>query len=198
MDPNGRKKTRDGRLCGIVGTVLSGVWRLRPAALLLPVRLGGNPIAAAPAAGQLRGRKNRPAWQNNPPGWQKPPPAARQPVHPQRDPQVVTLKRGEGEGREDPDRPVAGWRGNVDRVPAPDAEDLDGLVVGPAEGVKVPGRQTAVTFKVTGRRRTRIWASRPSFQRHDRRRGGSDPRRAGQGGEGTLSACRFAHAAGAA
>ena len=146
MDPNGRKRTRDGRLCAIVGTVLSSI----VGAILLAVIFFTVLEASRPPQVQ----PNPPAWQNNPPAWQNNPPGRQKqaPPRPQgnnftlRGPQQLTLKRGETKAVTITIDRVAGWRGNVTVAPE-DTENLDGIDVDPDE-VKTAGWQTTATFRI--------------------------------------------------
>jgi hypothetical protein len=147
MDPNGRKRTRDGRLCGIVGTVLNCVFAVFALFIFTMIVLEeSQPRPAPPPPPAWQGKP--PAWQNNPPGWQK------QPARPlannfslRASPPALTLKRGETKNVTIFIDRVAGWRGNVTVAPEglDDAADFD---VTPDE-VKAPAMQTVAVFKVT-------------------------------------------------
>jgi predicted Zn finger-like uncharacterized protein len=147
MDPNGRKKTRDGRLCGIVGTILNCVFACLALVWIFAVVMAVNEAQQQP-----------PVWQNNPPVWKNnPPPGWKQPAPPQGNnftlsgpQQVVTLRRGEAKTITLNVNRVVGWRGKV-VVTADNLEELDGLDLDPDE-VKVLGGQATATFKVTAER----------------------------------------------
>jgi predicted Zn finger-like uncharacterized protein len=146
MDPSGRKKTRDGRLCGIVGTALNGIFAcVGLLVAFLIIMEASRPMPAAPPPPAFQNRP--PAWQNNPPGWQNRPGRAQGNRFTLSGPQAVTLKPGETIAVTIHIEPLGGWRGNVHVAPE-NPEELDGLKVDPAEGQEVPGGQAAVTFKV--------------------------------------------------
>jgi hypothetical protein len=140
MDPNGRKKTRDGRVCGIVGTVLNG-----GCALLALVVFFVIVLAESHSTPPIK--PNAPVWQNNPPGWQNAQPVPQVNNFTLRVLQpVVTLKRGETKTIVIMIDRVAGWGGNITVAPA--EMEGDGLDVNPDE-VKVAKGQQSATFRVT-------------------------------------------------
>jgi hypothetical protein len=148
MDPNGRKKTRDGRVCGIVGTVLNS-----GCALLALVVIFAIALAESHSTPPIK--PNPPAWQNNPPGWQNAQPVPQVNNFTLRVLQpVVTLKRGEVAVINITIDRVAGWGGEVSVAPV-EPGDLKGLNVAPDE-VKVPRRQQQATFRITAKKNANL------------------------------------------
>jgi hypothetical protein len=144
MDPNGRKKTRDGRLCGIVGTVLCCAIAAFVLFMIAMIVMDESRPQPAPQPWP----NNPPAWKNNQPGWQKQPPKAQANNFTLRAaPELLTLKHGEAKNVTIFIDRAAGWRGNVTVAPQ-DPENLADFDVTPDE-VKAPGLQAAAVFKVT-------------------------------------------------
>lgn len=139
MDPNGRKKTRDGWLCGLIGTCLNSLFALLFVGIIV--------MAVIADSGPSRPPPARP-----PAVVKQPPPGVPQPQlndFTLGGPALVTLKRGETQ-----------WvTVTVDRAPrlrrnvtVQVVEVPDGLVVNLPDTVVRPGMPGVVTFNITAER----------------------------------------------
>ncbi len=140
MDPNGRRKTKDGWLCGIIGTILSSLCGLACVMFTLMIISEGS--------------RPRPAPPPPPPAFAPQPGFAPPPVQQPRannfslrTPAPITLKRGEKKAVTVLLDRVPNFRGDV-VVKVLDADELDDLDFEPDE-VTLQGAESLTIFTVT-------------------------------------------------
>jgi predicted Zn finger-like uncharacterized protein len=134
MDPNGRKKTRDGWLCGLIGTLLNCLWGFGCVgfvAMMVAAGAAAVPPPVAPAAPPPMGKRGGPPQVNNftltgPPG-------------------AVLVKRNAKQSFAVAVNRVAGFRGDVTLTVDQDPDDLE---TDPPVAVARLGMRS-VTFTVT-------------------------------------------------
>jgi hypothetical protein len=140
MDPNGRKKTRDGWLCGMIGALLSSVIALIALAIIFAAIMEETQPQRPPPP-------MPPAFQQ---GWQ--PPQQQRPQAPVNNftlrgsPAAITLKRGETRAVSVIVERLPGFRGNV--LVTVEADALADLTVDQAE-VNLLAGQSVATFQIT-------------------------------------------------
>jgi hypothetical protein len=146
MDPDGRRKTRDGWLCGIVGTVWSMVCAFFCLGIIVlaVTEASQAPPPPPPAFGA------RPGWQVPPP-----PPQAQPALNnfTARRPAPITLKPGETKVITVTVDRMPNFRGTVAVNVLDGANDLGGLTVDPDQA-ELRGVQSTATFNVTAERDT--------------------------------------------
>jgi predicted Zn finger-like uncharacterized protein len=141
MDPDGRKKTRDGWLCGLVGTLLNAVWAVCCVGLVMLIVAEASsspPVPPPPPPVRLGGAKGQGL------------PQAGAPFTLSGPAKEIILKRGQVQTFTVQVRRGQGFFGNV--TLSADQELLpDGVTLAPAR-VTLAGGQMSQTFKLTATR----------------------------------------------
>jgi hypothetical protein len=128
MDPNGRKKTRDGWMCGLIGTLLNVLWGFGCVGIVGLALFEESNVAAR--------RPPPPPVVVNPPPWQPPQPPGFNNFGLSGPAGVIVLRRGEKRTVTVTVNRFGNFRGNVTLSVDPEPQ---GLEVDPGVAVVQPG-----------------------------------------------------------